>query len=342
VGGRRRGGRPHGYTALHGSAADVAVAGYTLGGGASFYGRKHGLASGSVLAVELVTADGSIVRCDAEHEPDLFWAVRGGGGSFGVVTAIELRLLPMADVYAGMLLWDRERAPEVCRAWVAWTKELPDSVTTSMRVMSFPPLPELPPFLSGRQLVVIDGAVLETDERAVELLAPLRALEPEMDTFARIPAPAMTEVHMDPPTPVAAVGEHAMLADVTDETVDALLGEVGPGTTSPLMFGEIRHLGGALGRPDPAGGAVSHLAGDYCAFCVAPTPAPEMVDPGVAASQRFVAALEPWANGRHSLNFTDTPGRVESGYDADTLARLRAVRRAVDPSGMFVANHPIG
>ena len=332
---------PHGFTALHGSAPDVAVAGYVLGGGASFYGRQHGLASGSVLAIELVTADGTLVRCDADHEPDLFWALRGGGGNFGVVVAIELRLIPMADVFAGMLLWDRERAPEVCRAWAAWTKTVPESVTTSMRVMSFPPLPELPPFLSGRQLVIIDGAVLESDERAAELLAPLRALQPEMDTFARIPVTAMTEVHMDPPTPVGAVGEHAMLSDVTDETIEALLGQVGPGTTSPLMFGEIRHLGGALGRPDPAAGAASHLAGDYLAFCVAPVMVPEMVAPGEAASREFVAALQPWANGRSALNFTDNPGRVETGYDSDTLARLREVRRSVDPTGVFVANHAL-
>ena len=88
-------------------------------------------------AVEVVTADGSLVRADATTEPDLFWAVRGGGGNFGVVVALEIDLLPYADVYAGMLLWDRERAPEVVRAWTAWTRSAPESATTSLRVMSF-------------------------------------------------------------------------------------------------------------------------------------------------------------------------------------------------------------
>ncbi len=180
----------HGLAAMHGSSPDVAVAGYLLGGGLSWYGRQHGLATQLLTAVELVTADGELVRADADTRPDLFWAVRGGGGNLGVVTALEFGLLPLTDVYAGMLLWDRERAPEVVRAWAAWTREVPDSVTTAIRVMSLPPLPELPPFLRGRQLVVIDGAVLEPDERAAELLAPLRGLCPRSTPSAgcRLPA----------------------------------------------------------------------------------------------------------------------------------------------------------
>jgi hypothetical protein len=247
---------PHGLAALHGSAPDVAVAGYVLGGGLSFYARRHGLASNSVRAVDVVTADGSLVRADADTNADLFWAVRGGGGNFGVVVRIELDLIPMADPTAGMLLWDRERAPEVIRAWVGWTRDLPDSVTTSMRVMSFPPLPELPPFLSGRQIVVMDGAIVEDAERAAELLAPLRALGPEMDTFAPLPLPGVTEIHMDPPGPAPAVSDHAVLTDIDDTTIEALLQLVGPGTTTPLLMAELRHLGGALAEPADGGAPV--------------------------------------------------------------------------------------
>ncbi|HEY0643286.1 MAG TPA: FAD-binding oxidoreductase, partial [Nocardioides sp.] len=135
----------HGLAALHGSAPDVAVVGYCLGGGIGWYARKHGFAADSVVAVELVTPNGELLRVDAEHHADLFWALRGGGGNFGVVTALEILLLPYADAYAGMLLWDRTAAPEVLRAWAAWTKDAPEEVTTSFRVMSFPPMPELPP-----------------------------------------------------------------------------------------------------------------------------------------------------------------------------------------------------
>ena len=151
---------PHGLAALHGSSPDVAVAGYSLGGGIGWYARKLGLATNSVTAVEIVTADGSIRRVDARNDHDLFWAVRGGGGNFGLVTALEFTLYPIADAYAGMLVWDRAEADAVVREWARWSASAPDEVTTSLRVMSFPPMPELPEFIRGRQLVIIDGAVL--------------------------------------------------------------------------------------------------------------------------------------------------------------------------------------
>ncbi len=332
---------PHGRAVMHGSSPDVAVAGYTLGGGLSWYARRHGLAADSVTALEVVTADGRLVRADAERESELFWALRGGGGNLGVVTAIELRTLPYADSYAGMLLWDRERAPEVLRAWSEWTRELPESVTTSIRLMSFPPLPDLPPFLSGRQLVVIDGAVLEADDRAAELLAPLRALAPEMDTFGRIPAAALPQIHMDPPQPTPAVSGHAMLAGVSEEALAALLAEVGPGTTTPLLSAEIRHLGGALARPADGGGVLDRLPDPYLLFAVAIAPFPEAAAAGRAAADRLVAAMRPWSTGRRFLNFTETAADTGTAYDEGHYTRLRRVRAEVDPTGLFRANHRV-
>ncbi len=333
---------PHGLTALHGSAPDVSVAGLAMSGGLSPYGRKHGVTANSVRAVELVTADGSVVRADADTNPDLFWAVRGGGGgNFGVVVAIEIDLMPYADVYAGMLLWDRERAPEVVRGWAQWTREVPESVTTSMRVMSFPPLPELPPFLSGRNLVIIDGAVLEDDERAAELLAPLRALSPEMDTFGRIPTLGMLDVHMDPPAPVPAVTDHAVLNEVSDEVIDALLTQVGPGTQSGLLFAEVRHLGGAFSRPAPDGGALSHLPGDYSLFCAAIAPTPEAAAAGRAAGAGVVRALLPWSQATRVPTLTDAKVEPSTLFDGEAWARLSHFRAAHDPAGVFVANHQI-
>lgn len=331
---------PHGLTAPHGSSPDVAAAGYLLGGGLSFYARTHGLGANHLRAVEIVTADGSLLRASAEEHPDLFWAVRGGSGNLGVVVAMEIDLLPYADIFAGMLLWDRDRAPEVVRAWAAWTREVPDSVTTSCRVMSFPPLPELPPFLSGRQLVVIDGAVLEDDERAAELLAPLRALTPEMDTFSRVPAPALLGVHMDPPTPVPAVSDHTVLAELPEEAIAALLAEVGPGSSTSLLFAELRHLGGAVGRPAPGGGATSHLEGAYAVFCLAMAPFPAAAASGRADALAVCAALAPWSTGTRVLNFTESATDLASVY-GDHCGRLRAVRDAVDPDRVFLAHHEI-
>ncbi|WP_235950412.1 FAD-binding oxidoreductase [Phycicoccus flavus] len=312
--------------------------GYLLGGGLSFYGRTHGLGVSCLRAVELVLPDGTLRRVDAADE-DLFWAVRGAGGSLGVVVAVEIDLLPYPDVVAGMLLWDRERAPEVLRAWRDWTRTVPESVTTSLRVMGFPPVPELPPFLSGRDVVVLDGALLEDDETAAGLLAPLRALEPEVDTVGRIPSAALLEVHMDPPAPVPFVGDHAMLHDLDDAALDAFLAQVGPGTRAGLMFAELRHLGGAFSRPIGASGARGALDGEYGMLAVAITPDAAAEEAGRSAAAALVRAMAPWSTGGLAPTFTE--GRVEPSrfHDDDVLARLRVVRDRLDPGGLVVAAH---
>ncbi|MCZ9328919.1 FAD-binding oxidoreductase [Nocardia farcinica] len=332
---------PHGLTALHGSAPDVAVAGYVLGGGLSFYGRAHGLAVNSVRSLDIVGPDGTLVHASARQNPDLFWAVRGGGGNFGVVVALELELLPYPDVFAGMLLWDRARAADVVPAWVAWTETAPESVTTALRVMSFPPLPELPPFLSGRDVVIVDGAILATDEHAAELLAPLRALAPELDTFGRISADALLQVHMDPPAPTPTVGDHSVLGDLDTAAVTALLDHVGDGTTHGLMFAELRHIGGALARPAVDGGALSHIPGTYGLLCVAVAPTPQAAVAGRAAAFAVVRAMAPWS--RHNLIPTFTENRVDSGrmFDGEDWAKLCHLRDRLAPGAVFVANHAL-
>ena len=178
----------HRLAALHGSSPDVGIAGYTLGGGIGWYARKLGLASNSVTAVELVTADGEHVRADARENRELFWALRGGGGSFGVVTALEFRLYPIETAYAGMLVWDRDHAERVLRRWADWAPEAPESVTTALRFLNLPPLPAIPEPLRGRSVVAIDGAVLDCDAEARSILGLLRGLGPEIDTFGRVPA----------------------------------------------------------------------------------------------------------------------------------------------------------
>lgn len=330
---------PHGLTALHGSAPDVAVAGYILGGGLSFYSRTHGVAANSVRSVDVVLHDGTLAHACAQENADLFWAVRGGGGNLGVVVSIELELLPYADVFAGMLLWDRNRAAEVVPAWVRWSRTAPESVTTALRIMSFPPLPELPPFLSGRDIVVIDGAVLADDDTAATILQPLRDLRPEMDTFARIPSAELLVVHMDPTGPTPAVSDHSVLGDLDDAAVIALLDRVGDGTAPGLLSTELRHLGGAVARPADSGGVLSHIPGVYAMFCVATAATPQAAVAGKAAAVSVVRAMSAWS--RPNLIPTFTENHVDTGrmYDGQDWARLCRVRDEVAPGGLFVANH---
>lgn len=329
---------PHGLTALHGSAGDVSVAGYALSGGLSFYARTHGLAVNSVRAVQLVTADGSLVRASAAENPELFWAVRGGSGAFGVVVSLELDLLPYADVFAGMLLWDASRAAEVSHAWATWTATAPESATTTLRVMNFPPLPELPPFLSGRSVVVIDGAILETDAAASALLEPLRALAPEMDTFARIPAAGLVAVHMDPPGPTPAVTAHSVLAELPSEAVDAFLAA---GSTPGVFFAELRHLGGAIARRPQHAGAVGSARGAYLAHTVAMVPVPEAMPGADAAVRSGIAALEPWKADNLLLTFIDGGGADRAAGFGEALTLLRDLKRRLDPSDTFAAAHAV-
>src|SRR3954454_19876572 len=174
----------HGLAALAGSSPDVGVVGYSLGGGIGYLGRKHGIQTNSVTAIELVTADGDHVRVDAAHDPDLFWAMRGGGGNFGVVTAMEFRLYPVESLYGGWLVWPWEQSHDVISRWVEWTRETPDEVTSMARIMQLPPIPEVPEMLRGRQIVVVSAAYLGSDGDAAKVLAPLRDLRPQIDTFA--------------------------------------------------------------------------------------------------------------------------------------------------------------
>lgn len=331
----------HGLAALHGSSPDVGIAGYTLGGGISWYARALGLAANHVTAAELVIGDGTIVRTDADHDPELFWALRGGGGSFGVVTALEFSLFDIATAYAGMMIFDISRAEEVLRHWSAWAVTAPEQVTTSFRVLHLPPLPELPPFLSGRSVVVIDGAVLESDDRADRILGDLRSLKPEMDTFLRVPAAALTRLHMDPEGSAASAGSSAVLTALDDTAVSAFLSAVGDRSTTSLMIGELRQLGGALARPGAGGGAVSHLDGQFLAFSAGMVPSPELALQVAADAAAFTQTMAPWTGARAYLNFVEDAVDARRGYDDSTWRQLTGIRSAVDPNGIFAANHQV-
>ncbi|HEX3239930.1 MAG TPA: FAD-binding protein [Solirubrobacterales bacterium] len=329
-----------GLAALHGSTPTVSVSGYTLGGGVSFYGRKHGLACNRLTAVELVTADGEQRRVDADNDPDLFWALRGGSGSFGVATALEFELLELPEVYAGVLFFPAERASEVLHAWREWAATAPEEVTSVGRLMNFPPLPEVPEPFRGQSFAVIETIFAGPESEAGDLLAPLRALGPIMDTVAAGPPASITELHMDPPDPAPFMGEGVMTGELPAAAIDALVEAVGPGSGSQLVSAEVRHCGGALGRPAENGGALAKLPGEFLAFAVGVAPVPEAVEPTKAWLGAFSAALAPYASG-HYLNFCEKQFDLAAAFPVETLERLRAVKSQYDPENLFRASHPV-
>jgi FAD/FMN-containing dehydrogenase len=328
---------PHGLVALHGSSPNVGVTGYSLGGGMGWLARSHGLQANSVTAIELVTADGALVRTDAQHDPELFWALRGGGGNFGIVTALEFRLFPLREIYAGFMLWDWSHAERVLTAWAQWAETAPDHVTTSFRIMQLPPIEALPEFLRGRNVVIIDGAV-QGDPAVIE---PLRALAPEIDTFGMAPAPALVRLHQDPEEPMPSVGGTALVETLPAAAIEALIAVAGPDSGTPLEVVELRQAGGALRRATPGHGAVAGVDGSFVLFAAGLALGPEM---GAAKHAHIAAvkqALAPYSNAGHYLNFAEEPVDVADSFAPGTFARLRAVKDRIDPENVIHANHAL-
>jgi hypothetical protein len=330
---------PYGLCGLLGSSPDVGIVGYTVGGGLSWFGRKHGLSCSSVLAAEVVTADGVVRRVDADSDPDLFWAVRGGGGSFAVVTALELRLFPIRTVHAGALFWPMERGDDVWLSWREWVDTLPDEMTTWARYMQFPPLPDLPEPLRGKSFVIVEACHLGTAEEADALLAPMRRLAPAMDTFATLPTTELPHVHMDPEQPIPAVGDGVMLADLPEEAVHELVRLGGPAAASPLVSLEVRHLGGALSRAGD--GALPCFRGRFLVFAVGIAPDPEAGAVLNEYCDRVLDAFAPWKAQVGYLNFADRKAHPSAFFDAPTLARLLDVKSRYDAGDLIRSNHPV-
>lgn len=332
----------NGLALLAGSSPDVGVVGYTVGGGLSWLGRKYGLACNSVAAVELVTADGQFVRVDAEHETDLFWAIRGGGGSFGVVTAVELRAQPIATVYAGLLWWPIERADEVLHCWRELTGAgMPDELTTVGRLMQMPVLPEVPEPLRGRSFVVVEAFHLGDPALADQILAPLRALDPETDTIDVVPAEVLSYLHMDPEQPVPVVGEGALLTELPQQAIDELLRFAGPDVASPLLSVEVRQLGGELGRARPENGVLASIDEPYALYAVGIAPTP---DAGLAVRtyvDHLLAGMQPWRASRMYLNFAETPRKPAALWGEEAYRRLCQIKGQVDPDDLIRGNHPV-
>src|SRR4051794_19854767 len=203
-----------GLAALHGSSPDVGIVGYSLGGGIGWLARKHGMQTNAVTAIELVTADGELVRTDAVHEPELFWALRGGGGNFGVVTAIEFAVVPVRELYAGAMFFGLEQTADVLRAWTELLPALAEEITTWTSIMHFPPDPALPEAIRGRSFTVVKAAFLGSEADGRELLRPLRELGPGMDTFAMQPPVALSELAMDPRDPLPYRFRHALIDEL--------------------------------------------------------------------------------------------------------------------------------
>jgi FAD binding domain len=335
-------GQTHGQCWFPGSSPNVGVTGFALGGGLSWLSRRHGFACNNVGAIEVVTADGEARRVDATTHDDLFWALRGGGGGYAIVTGLHLNLLPIADVYAGALVFPAELGAEAVRAYRAWAAGVSDDVASVVRFLRPPPLPDVPEPLRDRPLLTIDGACIGSREDGERTIAPLREIgEPIMDTFDQIPTAGLTRIHMDPEPPVPALGHHGLLRELPDEAIDALVSVTGPDAGSPLLLAELRQLGGAMGRPAENGGALSHLEAEFVMLGIGMPMTPELGQAIGGDLDRLHDTMRPWAAEGGYFNFAERPCDVEAILPPDTCARLAEVKRRWDPDDRILANHAL-
>ena len=281
---------------------------------------------------------------DAGHDPDLFWALRGGGGNPVVVTAIEIELLPLREVFAGALMWPLERAGEIVHAYREWIAGVPDSVTSTVRLMRYPPLPELPEPIRGKELVVITLAFTGGEDEGDELVAPLRSVAPPyLDTLATVPVSTLGELAGDPPGPLPGIGDSVLLEAFTPEAADAFVELAGPGVPSPLIQLEIRHLGGALRRATPAGGAAGALTAEALVYGVGVPVTPEVGAALHATLEAVHDRLAPWTSPLGPLlTFAEQQTDARASFAPEVADRLARISAGYDPHGRFVANHTIG
>lgn len=326
---------PSGLIPLCGSSPDVGVASYTMGGGLSPLGRRHGWAADQVRRVRLVTPDGEVRDVTADSDPELFWAVRGGGSGFGVATELEFGLVEGDAIYGGGLFLPGECAPELLAAFGRVTATAPDALSLSVAFVTFPPIDAVPAPLRGRFVAHLRVTYTGSPEEAERLIAPLRAVAtPIVDTVRPLPILEFGSIHGDPtaPQPVSCGG--TVLPAWDDAAIDVLLDEIGPAT--PHML-ELRHLGGALARPAAVPNAVGHRDAAFNVFTSA-YPGPSFAD-AAGIQTAFYERLLPWSGGRSLLNFTSRPDGApvdaRGAYEAETLARLQDVKAATDPTNLF-------
>jgi FAD/FMN-containing dehydrogenase len=331
----------HGLAALAGSSHDVGVVGYSLGGGISFLARRYGLSANRILAAEVVTADGELVRADRRQNADLFWAIRGGGGAFGVITALELELFDLPTVYAGAAFFPIERAAEVLHTWRELTQKVDDRTTSIGRILRVPPFEEIPEPFRGKHFAMVEVIHIGDQRSGDEVVKGIRDLEPAIDTFGLIPTEALIHLHMDPPGPVPGKGEHHVaMATLPPEAIDAFVAANGAGSGSDILTAEIRHLGGAIARPDASHGA-AHIDAEYISFAASMAASPDMAEKAEHDLARMDQALSPYSSARKYLNFTETASKPGEFFEKYTLERLRTIKAQVDPENIFRSNQPI-
>jgi FAD/FMN-containing dehydrogenase len=334
---------PAGLAPLSGSAPSIGAVSYTLGGGLGLLSRRYGYAADHVRGLDVVTADGRLRHVTDDSDPDLFWALRGGRDNFGVVTGMEIDLMPITTLYGGGLFFAGELAAEVFNTYLPWTATVPDEMSSSVALISFPDAPALPEPLRGRHIVHVRIAYTADDLGAGEsLIAPLRAVGPLMDTLCELAYTAAGSIHNDPVAPGTFESGTAMLGELDATSVRAILDLAGPHAPIPHVV-ELRHLGGRLAHPPAVANAVGNRDARYVINVVSRLERADITEVR-PAHKRIFEAIAPWSTGGRCLNFMNgehDAEQVRSAYDPMDYQRLTELKAVYDPGNIFRLNHNI-
>ncbi|MEO3750546.1 FAD-binding oxidoreductase [Streptomyces sp. B6B3] len=329
---------PHDLAPLNGSSPNVGAVGYTLGGGVGLLGRRFGYAADHVRRLDVVTADGRLRRVTAESDPDLFWALRGGKGNFGVVTEMEIDLFPVPRLFGGGLYFGGATGAAALRAYVPWAVEAPEEMSSSVLLMRYPDHPSAPEPLRGAFVTHVRIAYSGPVERGAQLVEPLRAVGPRLlDTVTGLPYERVGSIHHEPvDEPYAAFDAGVTLDRMDQAGVDTLLALAGPEADAPFLV-ELRHHGGAYAVPPAVPNAVGARDAAFTLFCAT---GPDESDR--RAQRKLVDAMLPWGAGALFLNFAGidqaTPDHVRSAYRPADYARLADLKHRLDPANLFRVN----
>jgi FAD/FMN-containing dehydrogenase len=333
-----------GLAPLNGSNPTVGVAGYTLGGGLSpTLGRSQGYAADHVRSLDVVTADGELRHVDAESEPDLFWALRGGKGNFAVVIALEFDLFPVSRLYGGGIYFPGEQTADVMRAWADWHPRTPETMVTSLAVMRMPSVPETPEPLRGKFLVSVRIAYNGTRADGERMVKPLRAVAPAvLDTVRDMPYAEVSSIHNEPTDPVPYYERGIMLREFPAQAQDKLIELVGPDAETDLVLAELRALGGAWDREPAVPNAVATRGLPYSLLGVSAGPLSQEQQLKRSVAE-LLDGMKPWQGDRRFVNnlAPDEAADAAAIYGPERYERLASIKKTYDPANMFRLNHNV-
>jgi len=332
---------PHGLAPISGSSPGVGVVGYTIGGGYGLLSRMYGLAVDMVESFRIVTPDGWIRDASPSHQSDLYWAVLGGGGSFGVVTEMTVRLVPVDCMFGGSVMFDASLADKVYPAYLAWTKQVPNHVSSAIMMINFPPVPFVPEFLQGRSMLVVCGTTLGDFDEAEAWWAPIRSLEgAEFDSFRPMSYAESGDVFRDPTDPLPATGRGVLIRDLDEATLGRLLEAIGPAPQSPNLMIQLRHVGGAITSPGRYANATGSVReAQYLLYFLGVPMGPHTPADMAAHAEQAFASIESSILKRGPLNWLGEGhvqrDEIKGVYSEEEYARLLAVKSLVDPNNRF-------